>query len=79
MKLSELLSALIDKSQYKQNSLEEELVLGKNFINHSVKAKTGVVQKLDKAFQALTPDITIEEFIAAIDLINEIKRRNKDE
>jgi hypothetical protein len=73
MILSELFKKLLNESDYTQKSLEELHELGEKFLHNNISAKSGTMKKLDKAFDALTSNIEVDEVLACIEFLKKIK------
>lgn len=73
MYLSELMSKLLEESDFTQKSLEEVENLGEKFLTNNLNAKSGTMKKLDRAFDALTPNVTVADLMITLDFLIRIK------
>ncbi|QDP50423.1 MAG: hypothetical protein Unbinned5350contig1001_38 [Prokaryotic dsDNA virus sp.] len=75
MKVSDILNKLIEESDFEgTKSLSEYTGVNKGFID---RARTGknTLEKLDIVFEALTKDLTAEDFMLVRQLIRNIRLR----
>lgn len=79
MKLSTLLNSLFLESEYtSKQSLGDCAQVGEDFVKRNLAAKSGTMKKLDNVFDLLTDDVTVEDFLAAIEFLKKIKKDDNE-